>query len=727
MTVEELKIILRVNGASTYTHTINEVTNVTNNYKNSIGSLTSMLAKLVSAAAITKFTKECIQAASDLQEVANVTDVTFGQSANVVNKWAKKQAANFGLSETSAKRYIGTYGTMAKQFNFTTEQAAKMGVEMTKLTGDVASFYNMDDKASATKLKSVFTGETETLKELGVVMTEANLNNYALEKGYGKTVKQMSEHEKVLLRYSFVMDKLSHTQGDFQRTSDGWANSVRKLKLNYENLKIEIGNELLPVAGQALSVVSSGLQVIAPIVVNVAHTVRLYGEAWKNASDTTKAFVKISFVALGIVSIAPKVIALTSVAVKFLTMDILTLGGALRALLGIAGIVLAIAAIASLTKDVQELKTAEAASDLGNLGDTAETAEAASDLGNLGDTAETAEAASDLGNLGDTAETAAGAVDDLADSVNDLSDSTKGMELFLASFDEVNKVGDSGSLMSGLINADDLANINGAAAGLGDLNSIMDELNGSISDMSKGMIFSPEWWEEKKKFFGGYWDYLKQSIKDGTLIEDFLTTWGEVDAWFQETIPGWYKFWEGLGEKVYDIVDEAKKTIAGWIDTIKNKFQELSDAFENSAWFKYFSNAGSNLYDVMHENDDNEAETFSYTSPVTGKTYNNVLKYNADGTESELYKKYGSRHAAGGFPNKGSLFLAGEAGAELIGNFGTSQTKVINQSQITNNTQQPVMFQPTILIDGRKITATVVDNINTMTRSSGNSPLIQLG
>jgi hypothetical protein len=251
MTVEELKIILRVNGASTYTHTINEVTNVTNNYKNSIGSLTSMLAKLVSAAAITKFTKECIQAASDLQEVANVTDVTFGQSANVVNKWAKKQAANFGLSETSAKRYIGTYGTMAKQFNFTTEQAAKMGVEMTKLTGDVASFYNMDDKASATKLKSVFTGETETLKELGVVMTEANLNNYALEKGYGKTVKQMSEHEKVLLRYSFVMDKLSHTQGDFQRTSDGWANSVRKLKLNYENLKIEIGNELLPVAGPA--------------------------------------------------------------------------------------------------------------------------------------------------------------------------------------------------------------------------------------------------------------------------------------------------------------------------------------------------------------------------------------------------------------------------------------------------------------------------------------------
>lgn len=692
MTVEELKIILRVNGASTYTHTINEVTNVTNNYKNSIGSLTSMLAKLVSAAATTKFAKQCVQAASDLQEVTNVTNVTFGQSANVVNEWAKKQAANFGLSETSAKRYIGTYGTMAKQFNFTTEQAAKMGVELTKLTGDVASFYNMDDKAAATKLKSVFTGETETLKELGVVMTEANLNAYALDKGLGKTVKDMTEHEKVMLRYSFVMDKLSHTQGDFQRTSDGWANSVRKLKLNYENLKIEIGNELLPVAGQALSAVSSGLQAISPVLISIAQTVRLYGEAWKNASDTTKAFVKISLAALGVVIIAPKVIAITSAAVKFLTMDIVTLGGALRALLGIAGLVMAIAAVASLTKDVQELKTAEAAND--------------------------------IGNLGDTAEISAGAVDNLGDSVDNLSDSTKGMELFLASFDEVNKVGDGGSLMSGLINANDLANINGAAAGLDDLNSIMEEINSSINDVSQGQIFSAEWWEEKKKFFGGYWDDLVNSFKDGSFIE-------EVGGWFEENLPEWSKFWEGVGGKIYDLTEKAKPFVDKWTDAWEKVGEKIYDATEKlkdfiSEWNSKLQGVGEKIYDLTHDEDEG-AETFSYTSPVTGKTYNNVLKYNSDGSETDLYKKYGSRHASGGFPNKGSLFLAGETGAELIGNFGSSQTKVINQSQITNNTQQPVMFQPTILIDGRKITATVVDNINTMTRSSGNSPLIQLG
>jgi hypothetical protein len=87
-----------------------------------------------------------------------------------------------------------------------------------------------------------------------------------------------------------------------------------------------------------------------------------------------------------------------------------------------------------------------------------------------------------------------------------------------------------------------------------------------------------------------------------------------------------------------------------------------------------------------------------------------------------------NRYGAGGLPNKGSVFIAGESGAELVGNFGSSQTKVINQSQITNNNaQQPILFQPTIQIDGRKISAVVIDDINNRTRSSGNSPLIQLG
>lgn len=196
ITTDEMRILLSINGAASYTTTINEITNVTNKYEKSVGNLISTLAKLVSVGAIVKFGKQCIEAASNLQEVANVVDVTFGQSAQLVNDWAKSNAASFGLSETAAKRYAGTFGTMVKQFNMTAKDAAYMGIELTKLTGDVASFYNITDQAAATKLKAIFTGETEGLKELGVVMTQTQLDAYAMANGWGKTTKEMTEQEK---------------------------------------------------------------------------------------------------------------------------------------------------------------------------------------------------------------------------------------------------------------------------------------------------------------------------------------------------------------------------------------------------------------------------------------------------------------------------------------------------------------------------------------------------
>ena len=688
MTVDELKIILRVNGASTYTHTINEVTNVTNNYKNTIGSLTSMLAKLVSAAAITKFSKQCIDAASQLQEVSNVTEVAFGKSAAVVNDWAKSQAANFGLSETSAKRYIGTYGTMAKQFNMTSAQAAAMGIELTKLTGDVASFYNIDDKTAAVKLKSVFTGETESLKELGVVMTETQLNSFAMSRGINKAVKDMSEQEKVLLRYQFTLDKLSHAQGDFARTSGSWANSVRTLNLNLENLKVQIGNELIPVAAQGLSYINSGLQAVSPILIGIAQTVRYYGEAWKNASESTKSVVKASITALAIAAAAPRIITLVSNAVKILTVQTLTLGGALSAIAGIAGLILAGIALADLTKQVNELKTADKAKALDTLGNSA----------------------------GVTAD----AVDDLAGSIDSLSDAVEGMELFLASFDEVNKVGDNGSLMSGLVNSDDLANISGAIDGIEELNSIMDSVE--VPDISQGSFLDPEWWKGKLSTLWGHVKSFVQSFFNGDWKENWELGAGYIYDALKKHIPKITAFMTEIGYSVQNavakvkefynnniepIVESSVKFFKDWIKLWEDIGGAIFDATENLKEFlKGMEEAGASYWDKSHD-----AEGNATTWPA--KLLDKMIGAN--------------RYAAGGFPNKGSLFLAGESGAELVGNFGGSQTKVINQSQITNNSEQPILFQPTILIDGRKITATVVDNINTMTRSSGNSPLIQLG
>ena len=194
---------------------------------------------------IADFGKQCLELGSDLAEVQNVVDVTFPGMTAQVDKFAKSAAQSFGLSETMAKQYTGTFGAMAKAFGFTEQQAYDMGSTLTGLAGDVASFYNLSQDEAYTKLKSVFTGETESLKDLGVVMSQTALDAYALANGFGKTTSAMTETEKVALRYRFVQDQLSAAQGDFSRTSDSWANQVKILKLQMQSFMATIGQGLI--------------------------------------------------------------------------------------------------------------------------------------------------------------------------------------------------------------------------------------------------------------------------------------------------------------------------------------------------------------------------------------------------------------------------------------------------------------------------------------------------
>ena len=250
----------------------------------SLGKMAKKIGGVIAAAfsvrAVANFAKECLELGSDLQEVQNVVDVTFSTMNKKVNEFAKNAAVTAGLSETMAKRYSGTFGAMAKSFQFTEAEAFDMATSLTQLSGDVASFYNLSQDEAYTKLKSVFTGETESLKDLGVVMTQTALDSYAMAKGFGKTTSQMTEQEKVALRYQFVMDQLSGASGDFVRTSDSWANQTKVLSLQFEQLKATLGQGLINVltpAVQMLNTLISRVQVLADSF--KAATESLFGDA----------------------------------------------------------------------------------------------------------------------------------------------------------------------------------------------------------------------------------------------------------------------------------------------------------------------------------------------------------------------------------------------------------------------------------------------------------------
>lgn len=236
---------------------------------NGLGSAVKKISLLIGGAfavgKLAQFGKECVELGSDLTEVQNVVDVTFTTMSDKVNEFAKNAMTSAGLSETMAKRYVGTFGAMSKSFGFSEAQAYDMSTALTQLTGDVASFYNISQDLAYTKLKSVFTGETETLKDLGVVLTQSALDQYALANGYGKTTSEMTEQEKVALRLAFVQKQLSAASGDFIRTSGSWANQVRVMQLQLQSLKATVGQGLINIFTPVLKVINTLLGKLATL------------------------------------------------------------------------------------------------------------------------------------------------------------------------------------------------------------------------------------------------------------------------------------------------------------------------------------------------------------------------------------------------------------------------------------------------------------------------------
>lgn len=249
---------------------VNQLTGASNKAAKQATSIFSGMGKKIAAglsiAAFTKFTKDCLEVGSNVTEVQNVVDTAFKDLSGQADQWASNAMTNFGLSELSAKKYMGVFGQMSNAMGITGQAALDMAEDVTGLTGDVASFYNLSTDEAYAKLKSIWTGETETLKDLGVVMTQTNLDQYALNNGFGKTTAKMTEQEKVMLRYQYVTSALSNATGDFVKTQDSWANQTRILSLRFEQLKASLGKGFIalftPIL-RGLNTVLAGLQKVA--------------------------------------------------------------------------------------------------------------------------------------------------------------------------------------------------------------------------------------------------------------------------------------------------------------------------------------------------------------------------------------------------------------------------------------------------------------------------------
>lgn len=208
---------------------------------------------------ITGSIDESIGLASDLVETQNVVDVTFEDSASTINKWAQEALNASGITETKAKQYSSTLGAMLKSMGIADDQVLQMSMDMAGLAADMASFYNLDHDTAFEKIRSGISGETEPLKALGINMSVANLNAFALEKGMNKAFDKMSQAEQATLRYQYLLEATKDAQGDFARTGDSFSNEMRKLQTNLDRIKTEFGKGLLGVVTPAISLLNNVL------------------------------------------------------------------------------------------------------------------------------------------------------------------------------------------------------------------------------------------------------------------------------------------------------------------------------------------------------------------------------------------------------------------------------------------------------------------------------------
>ena len=235
-----------------------EANKVESSWKETGKALTS-LGKTLSlsiSAPLTTAGVACVKLASDLTETLSKTEVVFGNLSDMIIAWSETSVESMGLAQETALNMASTYGDLGTSMGLSVKEAANMSMSLVQLGADMASFKNISIERANVALQAIYTGETESLKAMGVVMTEANLEQFAMAQGCEKTYKSMSQTEKVMLRYKYVMSMTTNAQGDFVRTGDSLANQSRKLGENIKQLGASFGKTLEPSISSAINTIN---------------------------------------------------------------------------------------------------------------------------------------------------------------------------------------------------------------------------------------------------------------------------------------------------------------------------------------------------------------------------------------------------------------------------------------------------------------------------------------
>lgn len=217
----------------------------------SSSGVAQQLRSLILGAGVAKGFKTAIGLSSELTEAQNRLQYVFGESANAVTEFARTSARDFGLTENSATKFSATFGGILSASGIASNELASFSENLTKMTGDLASFYDVDQDVFFKKLQAGLAGNAAALRTYGINVSATNLELYRMSKGIQTAYKDMDQASRITLRYNYIVESASQAQGDFARTQFTWANQIRLLKSQFMSLASIVGGyfikTLLPV------------------------------------------------------------------------------------------------------------------------------------------------------------------------------------------------------------------------------------------------------------------------------------------------------------------------------------------------------------------------------------------------------------------------------------------------------------------------------------------------
>jgi hypothetical protein len=262
--------------------------------KGAVLALGKVAAAAIAAASVfaAKIGIDSVKAAGDLGESINKTEVIFGQAAKSIVAFSKTTATALGLSQKAALDAAATFATFGKASGLTGSNLTQFSEKLVRLSADLASFYNTSPEQAITAIGAALRGESEPIRQFGVLLNDATLKAEAMKMGLYDGTGALDQQARVMAAYQVILNQTKDAQGDFARTSDGLANQQRQLSAGFENLKTSIGVALLPIM---LDLVNFANEKLIPILKNVAD-----GFSGTNPYEGTGLSAKVYAVAIGL-------------------------------------------------------------------------------------------------------------------------------------------------------------------------------------------------------------------------------------------------------------------------------------------------------------------------------------------------------------------------------------------------------------------------------------------